>query len=186
MPVDDVPETTPRVIARVGKPHGLRGEVTVEIRTDDPVGRLAPGTVVAVDPAERGPLTVHSARVHQGVHLLGFDGVTDRSQAERLRGLRLITRTTQPHGATRRHDEDDPEEYYEDEVVGLAVQLPSGAPVGYVSALHTRPAQDLLEVRTHEERTALVPFVAALVPLVDIPAGLVVIDPPPGLLELDA
>ena len=171
----------PRVLARVGMPHGLRGEVTIEVRTDDPETRLAPGTTLAVEPADNDVLTVRSVRIHQGTYLVAFDGVSDRSEAERLRGVRLV-------GDSASHTdppETGGEEYYEDELVGLRVETAAGEHVGQVSALHTRPAQDLLEVRILDDSTALVPFVAALVPVVDVAAGRVVIDPPPGLLDLD-
>jgi 16S rRNA processing protein RimM len=181
---EPVPGETHRVVARVGKPHGLRGEVTVELRTDDPDRRLAPGTVVAVHPEPHGPLTVRSARIHQGVYLVGFEGVQDRTGAERLRGLQLLAAVAEPQGPSG-EDLSDAEEYYEDELLGLVVELPSGAPVGTVSALHTRPVQDLLEVRRADDHTVLVPFVSALVPVVDLAGGRVVIDPPAGLLELD-
>lgn len=165
------------VVARVGKPHGLRGEVTVQVHTDDPEGRLVPGAVFATEPAGRGPLTLRSVRVHQGTYLLGFEGHPDRTAAEALRGTRLLV-----------DDEDEVEEeddaWREEDLLGFAVVLPDGTALGEVGALHLREVQDLLEVRTADGREVLVPFVEELVPEVDEEARRVVVDPPPGLLEL--
>lgn len=164
--------------ARIGKAHGLRGEVTVQVHTDAPHARFVPGAVFATDPAERGPLTLRCAREHQGTWLLGFEGATDRSAAESLRGTRLLV-------ATDDDADGDEDAWYESELVGLAVDDPAGTRIGEVVALHTRPAQDLLEVRLSDGRTGLVPFVAALVPDVDVAGGRVVVDAPDGLFDLD-
>ena len=162
------------VAARVGKPHGLRGEVTVQVHTDDPEGRFVPGAVFATEPPERGPLTLRSVRVHQGIYLLGFEGHPDRTAAEALRGTRLLV---------AEQDEADDEGWREEDLLGFEVVLPDGSRVGTVSALHVRPVQDLLEVRT-DHGQVLVPFVEELVPEVDEEQRRVVVDPPPGLLEL--
>lgn len=161
------------LVARIGKPHGLRGEVTVRVHTDSPAERFVKGTVFTTDP-DRGVLTLRSARVHNGIQLLAFDEATDRTAAEELRGTRL-------HVAA---DEED-DAYYEDDLVGLAVVDTTGTAIGTVAALHTRPAQDLLEVEvTATGSIAYIPFVEQLVPQVDLDTGRVVVDPPPGLLDL--
>lgn len=164
------------VVARIGKPHGLRGEVTVQVHTDDPQGRFVPGAQLATDPAARGPLTLATVRVHQGTYLLGFEGHTDRTAAEALRGTRLLV--------AEEDEAEDDDAWREEELIGLAVRLVDGTPLGEVSALHVREVQDLLEVRTPQGRLVLIPFVDELVPEVDEEAGTVVVDPPPGLLEL--
>lgn len=170
------------VAARIGKPHGLRGEVTVQVHTDDPQGRLVPGAVFLTDPAARGPLTLASVRVHQGIYLLGFEGHGDRSAAEALRGTRLLVTDEEDDAA----DEDGGEDAWrEEDLLGLTVVLVDGTPLGEVSALHLRDVQDLLEVRTVDGREVLIPFVEELVPEVDEAARRVVVDPPTGLLELD-
>ncbi len=163
------------LVARIGKPHGLRGEVTVQVHTDNPQDRFVPGAEFSTEPPERGPLTLASVRVHQGTYLLGFAGVPDRSTAETLRDTRLVT----VHA-----DEEDDEGWYEQDLLGFAVVLVDGTVVGEVGALHTRPVQDLLEVRLDRGGQALVPFVEELVPQVDEEARRVVIDPPAGLLDL--
>jgi 16S rRNA processing protein RimM len=174
---DMTPTSTHRV-ARIGKPHGLRGEVTVQVHTDNPQDRFVPGAAFATDPPQRGPLTLQTVRVHQGVYLLGFDGVPDRTAAESLRGTGLVV--------TEAEAADEEEGWYEEDLLGFTVALADGTVVGEVSALHTRPVQDLLEVRLSDGRQALVPFVEELVPEVDEESRRVVVEPPPGLLDLDA
>ncbi|WP_122261501.1 ribosome maturation factor RimM [Ornithinimicrobium cerasi] len=163
------------VAARIGRPHGLRGEVTVQVHTDDPDSRFVVGATFPTDPAARGPLSLRSVRVHQGTYLLGFEGHPDRSAAEALRGTLLLV-ADEP--------EDDPGEgWREEDLLGFAVVTPEGTDLGTVSGLHLRPVQDLLEVRTPRGQV-LVPFVDELVPEIDEDARRVVVDPPPGLLEL--
>ncbi len=165
--------------ARIGKPHGLRGEVTVQTHTDDPEGRFVVGTRFATE-AEPGSgvprsLTLRSARLHRDIWLLGFEEVPDRTGAESLRGTRLLVEASA--------DADD-DGWYEDELTGLEAVDPAGTPLGTVAGLETGPAQDLLVLRLPDGRTALVPFVEAIVTHVDAAAGRVVVDAPPGLLDL--
>lgn len=169
------------VVARIGKPHGLRGEVTVQLHTDAPEERFVPEARFETDP-DRGPLTIAGTRVHQGVWLLRFEEAGDRTAAEALRGTRLLL----DEDAT--DDEDDEDAWYEDGLVGVQARDPEGAVLGEIIALDVRPAQDLLTVRLLDGRQALVPFVAEIVSTVDLdPADPhVVIDAPPGLLDLDA
>jgi 16S rRNA processing protein RimM len=164
------------VVARIGKAHGLRGEVTVQVRTDAPDQRFVPGARFAADPTAAGPLLLRSARDHNGVLLLAFDGVDDRSAAEALRGVTLLA------SADAETQEEDA--WFESDLAGLAVLLPSGERVGEVASVEARPSQDLLVVRLSDGVEARVPFVRALVPVVDVDGGHVVIDPPEGLLEL--
>jgi 16S rRNA processing protein RimM len=165
------------VVARIGRPHGIRGVVSVEVRTDDPEGRLAPGSTVRTDPASAGPLTIVDGHVHSGRLLLTFEGYDDRAAAERLRGV-LIVADVDPG-----HRLEDPDEYYDSQLVGLAVRTVSGEPVGYLEEVLHLPGQDVFAVRRADDTEVLVPFVAAMVPSVDLDAGEVVIDPPPGLLS---
>ena len=78
------------VVGRVGRPHGIRGELTVQVHTDDPDLRFAAGSVLATEPAVRGPLTVSSSRWHSGRLLVTFAGYNDRGSAEDLRGTTLV------------------------------------------------------------------------------------------------
>jgi 16S rRNA processing protein RimM len=171
------------VVGRVGRPHGIRGELTVQVHTDDPDLRFADGSVLATEPAERGPLTISSSRWHSGRLLVRFDGCDDRTAAEDLRGTLLVMDSAEV-GPTA-----DPDEFHDYELVGLRVVTVAGDQVGVVTdVLHQ--GQNLLVVGPAPDqpggRQILVPFVRAVVPEVDVKAGRVVIDPPPGLLDLDA
>ncbi|GAA4074769.1 ribosome maturation factor RimM [Actinomadura miaoliensis] len=164
------------VIGRVGRPHGVRGELTIDVRTDDPDRRFAPGTELATDPAAAGPLTVEHARWHSGRLLVRFSGVDDRDAADELRGTWLVVDPSDiPSSA-------DPDEFHDQELIGLAVVTVDGTEVGTVAEVRHH-GQDLLVVRRTGGGEALVPFVAALVPEVDVPGGRLRIDPPPGLLD---
>lgn len=191
------------LVARLGKPHGLRGEATAQVHTDVPAQRFVPGAQFVTEPASAGPLTLRSARLNKDVWLLAFEEATDRTAVEALRNTRLFAEVErEAHAASPDDDEsgdgaagggagqdrdveEQPEDgWYEDELIGLAVVTVAGERVGEVSALHTRQTQDLLEVRRVGGGTALVPFVDEIVPEVDVEAGVITIDPPEGLLEL--
>lgn len=163
------------VVARIGKPHGLKGEVTVRLHTDAPEDRFVVGAVFSTEPAAVGSLTLRTHRVHNGTHLLSFEEAVDRTAAEGLRGTRLLV-------PAQETEEDDA--WYAEDLVGLEVVDPDGEPLGIVVELHDRPVQDLLEVRLTNGRTGYVPFVEQLVPVVDVDGGRVVVDPPPGLFDL--
>lgn len=165
------------VVGRIGRPHGVRGEVTVEVRTDEPESRFAPGTALATDPVATGPLTVEGTRWHKGILLLSVVGVNDRESAEDLRGTLLVIDSGDipPTG--------DPDEFYDHQLVGLAVVTTAGDDVGeVVDVLHH--GQDLLVVRGQARAEVYIPFVKALVPEIDLEKGVLVVDPPPGLLGL--
>ncbi|MGD0926741.1 MAG: ribosome maturation factor RimM [Streptosporangiaceae bacterium] len=223
------------VVGRITRPHGVRGEVSVEVRTDEPDRRFAVGRVLATDPVAAGPLTVESARWHSGRLLIQFAGVTDRNGADDLRGIWLTLDSAEAGPS------DDPDEFHDAELIGLAVVTTSGEPVGRVTDVR-HFGQDLLVIepgpagssaeplagpgraspdqaspgragpdqagpglagparpgrgpggpalaargraRGAPDGELLIPFVAAIVPEVDVAAGRLVIDPPPGLLEL--
>ncbi len=167
------------VVGRIGKPHGVRGVVTVEPRTDEPDRRFTAGTEFVVDGSAR-LLKVEQTHWHSGRLLLTFEGVHDREAAETLRGILLEI--------DRPVDEipEDPEEFYDDTLEGCAVELVTGEPVGTVREVVHLPSQDLLAITRPELSEVLVPFIHQFVPTVDIAARRIVIDPPSGLLELDA
>ena len=127
------------VVGRIARPHGVRGEVSVEVHTDEPERRFAVGSVLATDPAGTGPLTVASARWHTGRLLVGFAGITDRNQAEDLRGIWLTLDSAQAGPS------DDPDEFHDHELIGLAVVTVSGEPVGRVTDVR-HFGQDLLVI----------------------------------------
>jgi len=165
------------VVARIGKAHGLRGEVTVQVLTGAPDERFVPGATFVTEPVAAGPLVLRSARDHNGILLLGFEHTDDRTGAEALRGIKLL--------ADALEDDGDEDAWYERDLVGLKAVTVGGEEVGEVTALESRPAQDLLVLRLTDGRQARVPFVTAIVPEVDIAGGRVVLDPPAGLLDLN-
>jgi 16S rRNA processing protein RimM len=215
------------IVGRIGRPHGIRGEVVVGVRTDEPDLRFAVGAVLDAErtlapdtgaragrqagsdgarqagsdgarqaesdgarqaesdgdpPAEPAgdKLTVASARWHSGQLLIGFAGITDRTTAGGLTGSWLTVDASQlPSSA-------DPDEFRDHELIGMSVRTVGGDVVGVVTdVLHY--GQDLLVIRRDPAGTsaseAMVPFVQAIVPDVDVKAGVIVIDPPPGLID---
>jgi len=233
------------IVGRIVRPHGIRGEVIVEVRTDEPEARFVPGRALATEAPARpgaatatnGPavpgagaasvsggapavpgagaasvsggapavpgagtasggaaslepepgavrwvvpptLTIEVVRSHQGRLIIGFEGVADRSVAEELRGVLLCVDSADVAPPA------DPDEFLDHQLVGLSVVTPAGEPLGEVAAIDHAPASDLLVLRRPAGGTALVPFVKAIVPEVDLAAGRVVVDPPEGLLEL--
>jgi 16S rRNA processing protein RimM len=166
------------VVGRVGRPHGVRGELTVELRTDDPETRFAPGSVLRTEPADKGPLTVTEMRPRSGGLVVAFDGVSDREGAEALRGVVLVVDSA----SLPPLDVDD--EWYDHQLVGLHVETVSGDRVGELAEVVHSAGTDLLAVRAEDGRELLVPFVREIVPTVDVAGGRVVVDPPEGLLDL--
>ncbi|NJQ02300.1 ribosome maturation factor RimM [Streptomyces zingiberis] len=165
------------VVARIGRAHGIKGEVAVEVRTDEPELRLAPGAVLTTDPAATGPLTVESGRVHSGRLLLRFAGVRDRGAAEALRNTLLIAEIDPEETP------EDPDEFYDHQLVGLDVVTAGGEAVGRITGISHLPSQDLLVVERAEGGEVLIPFVSEIVPEIDLRARRVRVDPPPGLLD---
>jgi 16S rRNA processing protein RimM len=150
------------LVGRVGKAHGLRGDVVVDVRTDEPGRRFAVGTRFATP---LGDLTVASTHWHGSRLLVRFDEIRDRDAAAALRGAEL--RTYVP--ANERPD--DPEEFYDHQLVGLSVVDASGRRVGEVTEVLHLPAQDLLAVSRLDGSDTLLPFVRELVPGVDLGGG---------------
>ncbi|WP_159610411.1 ribosome maturation factor RimM [Glutamicibacter sp. JC586] len=164
-------------VARIGKPHGIRGEVTVQVQTDNPEERFTPGTEIIVVDGPVKTLTVKNARWNKTILLLSFKEIADRNQAETLRGARLeIDVSDAP--------EDDSDEWYEHELLDLKVML-DGQQVGIITGLRTNPAQDLLVFEDNEGEEIYLPFVDEFVPEIDPEAGIVRITPPAGLLTLN-
>ena len=164
------------VVATVGRAHGLRGEVALDVRTEVPEERFAVGAVLATRPPEAGPLRVARTRRQGARWYVTFAEAGDRTAAEGLRGVELVVEVASS-------DEDDA--WYPHELVGLRVERPDGSLVGEVVALEHLPAQDALLVREPGGERTLVPFVRAIVPVVDVAGGRVVVDPPAGLLAAD-
>jgi 16S rRNA processing protein RimM len=152
-------------VGRITKPHGVRGDVLVQLTTDL-TSRLDTGSVLDTD---RGPLTVVRAAVHQDRWIVQFDGFVDREQAESWRGV--VLRAEPVDGAI-----EDDDAYWVHELVGATVVLADGTEVGTVDEVESNPASDLLVL----DKGTLVPvvFITAQEP------GRVTIDPPEGLFDL--
>jgi 16S rRNA processing protein RimM len=150
------------VVGRVAKAHGLRGDVLVDIRTDEPERRFEPGAVLQ---SPSGPLTLRSARWHGRRLLATFAEVTDRTAAEALRGQQLLVQVDADQNP------DDPDEYYDHQLVGLHAVDPAGQVLGEVVEMLHLPAQELVAIRSPSGQELLVPFVRDLVADVDVAAG---------------
>ena len=179
----DINTNTVRV-ARIGKPHGIRGEVTVEVFTDSPDTRFAQGNVVDVVSVSKtqssfSHLTVEKARWNNKILLLKFEEFSDRNTAESLRNYELYAQADDPL--------DEDEGWYADELIGFSVYKDeiTSTKIGEVTDLITGAAQDLLQVQLSDGREVLIPFVEEIVPEIDEDQGAVVISPPAGLLELN-
>ena len=172
-----MPERDLVAVGRIGPARGLRGDVFVQPWTDEPDERFAVGSVLVTEPAAAGPLTVAALSTGGGKLVLRFAGVDDRNAAELLRGTRLMV------PASALPELDDPDEFYDADLIGLAARTVAGDPLGPVKEVaHVAGADYLVLSVDGQER--LVPFVSAIVPTVDVAAGVVVIDPPDGLFDL--
>ncbi|MFI6617596.1 ribosome maturation factor RimM [Streptomyces sp. NPDC050528] len=165
------------VVARIGRAHGIKGEVTVEVRTDEPELRLAPGAVLFTDPAPTGPLTIETGRVHSGRLILRFVGVADRTGAEALRNTLLIAEVD-PEELPEEEDE-----YYDHQLMDLDVVTKDGEEVGRITEISHLPSQDLFIVERPDGSEVMIPFVESIVIEIDLEEQRAVIDPPPGLID---
>lgn len=173
-------ELRPVLVGRLGRAHGLRGAISVDVRTDSPDERFEPGSVLVrgTAGAADGPeLVVADAWWHSGRLLVVFDGYADRTAVEGLRGS-FVYALVDPAEVPAEEGE-----YYDHQLVGLAAQTEAGEPLGVVSEVLHLPGQDLLAIAAPGAPEVLVPFVAELVPVVDVAGGRVVIVPPPGLFD---
>ena len=161
-----------QVVARLGKPHGIRGEVTVEVRTDDPDERFVTGAVFATEP-DIGTLTLARARWHRDRLLLTFDQVTDRNRAEEIRNTLILIDTSA---------DDDEDAWYIEDLIGAEVYR-GDERIGTVAEVTPGAAQDLIHVQLTAGGEALIPFVEEIVPVVDLEHNRIEIDPPAGLID---
>ncbi len=163
-------------IGRVIKSHGIKGEVVVDVTTDEPDIRYAIGEVLNGKQANKDhSLTIDAARAHQGRLLVKFAEVPDRNTADSLRGTRFF--------AAPLDVEDDEDGFYDHDLEGLRI-VHEGEDIGVVTGVMHSPAGETLEVKLGSGKEALIPFVHAIVPEVDLEAGTATITPPEGLLEL--
>ncbi|MEO5535999.1 MAG: ribosome maturation factor RimM [Pseudolysinimonas sp.] len=172
--------TTQLRVGRLTKAHGLKGALKLELFTDEPERRFTPGAIFTLQVPTSSPwhgktLELTELRWYNSHPVGFFKDVDDRSAAETLvRAILWID-----HDLTEVSTE--PDAWYDHQLVGLRV-LRDGQDVGRVARVEHFPAQDLLAIDVGD-REVLVPFVAAIVPAVDIAAGTVTITPPPGLFE---
>jgi 16S rRNA processing protein RimM len=174
------------IVGRIGRAHGVRGEVGIDLRTDEPERRFGPGERLLTETAPARTLTVTTTRWHSGRLLVKFAEVSDRTAAEEFRNVLVLADVPDDERPA------DPDEFYDRDLVGLAVRTTDGATAGTVGTVGTvgsvvhLPAQDLLEIRRTDGRTVLVPLVTELVPIVELDEGYVVVADRPGLLDPDA
>lgn len=168
------------VVGRIVKAHGITGEVVVDVRTDDPDVRFAPGTSLRGRPGKGGEergYTIESVREHGGRLLVRLAGVDDRNAADALRGILFLVDSQELPPI------EDPDEYYDHQLEGMRVRTEDGVDIGAVTEVLHTAAGELLAVRAGD-REVLVPFVSAIVTSVSLADQLIEIDPPEGLLEI--
>jgi 16S rRNA processing protein RimM len=165
-------------VGRIGRPHGVRGELTIEVRTDEPERRFADGAILVTDSDEHPQVVVEATRWHQSTLLLTLVGIADRNQAESLRNVVL---QVEVDAFEKPEDED---EFYDHQLKGMIVVC-DGSTIGTVIDVAHLPAQDVLVIAGEDERELFVPFVRDIVPVVDLRSRSIVITPPPGLFDLD-
>jgi 16S rRNA processing protein RimM len=170
------------VIGRIAKAHGVTGEVVVDVRTDDPAERFAPGAVLRGRKPRGGPersFIVETVREHSGRLLVRLTGVGDRNAADELRGTLFLVESADLPPI------EDPDEFYDHQLEGLAVRTLDGTAVGTVTEVLHTAAGELLSIKRSEGGELLVPFVSAIVTAVSLAEGTVDIDPPDGLLNIE-
>ncbi len=168
------------VVGRVVKAHGVTGELVVEVRTDDPDSRFAVGSTLRGKPRHGAAreYTVESVRDHGGRLLVRLAGIDDRDAADAMRGVVFVIDSAELPPT------DDPDEFYDHQLEGLAVRTVDGRDVGTVTEVLHTAAGELLAIRRDDGGESLVPFVTAIVTSVSLADRLIEIDPPEGLLEL--
>ena len=156
-------------VARIGAPHGVRGEVRLWTFTEDPLAVLHYGPLTTRDGSRAFEVT--KARQAKDHLVATIKGVADRTAAEKLNRLELyIARDQLP--------EPGDDEYYHADLIGLAAETAAGEPLGRVLAIHNFGAGDIIEIAPPSGSTLLLPFSNAVVPTVDMKAGRVVIELP--------
>jgi 16S rRNA processing protein RimM len=162
-------------VGRIGRAHGIRGEVTVAPFTDDPGARFGVGSELQTDSLRWPVLTVAGARQSGPVQVVGFEGITDRNTAELLRGIVLLVE------AESLPEPEDEDEFYDHQLVGLVVLSRGGEVLGEVVDVMHPPAAPVLVVNRPDGTEELVPFVKVIVPEVDLLGRTLVVEPPDGM-----
>lgn len=162
------------IVGVVGRAHGIRGDVSIDVRTDEAARRFTRGTVMTTESGKK--LEIATVKWHQGRLLLSFENYPDRTAVEALRGEVLVVEVAGDESPS------GPEEYFDRQLVGLRVLAADGEAAGEVIQVQHFPAQDLLVVETPTGER-LIPFVSDLVPVVDLEAGHLQLADVGGLLE---
>lgn len=163
-------------VARIGRPHGIKGEVTIENLTDRPEERFVEGSTLECDSPLHQMLEISRVRVHQGTWMLTFTQVADRNEAERLRNSRLYADVDLDQTV------EEDESYHIEQLRGLKVQGIDGREIGVVIDVENLPGQDLLKVETvRGER--LIPMVQQFIEEIDLIQGHIVVRLPDGLVD---
>ena len=161
------------VVGRIGRAHGVLGEATIEVQTDDPDTRFQVGNKLTLDDGQQ--LTIRSSRWHNQILLLAFDGVTDRNQIEELRD-QLISSDVDLDSLA-------PGEYHFQQLIGCEVFQQNGELIGAVDEIVKLPGQDLLSVNRAGAQV-LIPMVKQIIIEIDVSAKKIVVNPPEGLLDV--
>ncbi len=161
------------VVGRIGRAHGVLGEATIEVRTDDPEQRFTVGGKLTTNSGQE--LTIKSARWHNQILLLSFEGINNRDQIESLKDELISSEVDFSNLA--------PGEYHYQQLLGAKVFLQTGELVGNVTEIVALPGQDLLAV-DHLGREVLIPMVKAIITNIDIANKKIEINPPEGLLDV--
>lgn len=168
-------------VGRLLKAHGLKGAIKLELYTDSPNERFVPGAVFTLQVPDDSPwfgksLTVKELRWYNAQPVIFLEGIEDRNQAETLIKAILIVQQDLSQAPT------EPDAWYDQQLIGLKVYR-DGNEVGSVSQVEHLPSQDLLIIKTLDDKEVMLPFVKQMVPEVDIPGGKITITPPLGLFE---
>ena len=162
------------VVGRIGRAHGVQGEATIEVRTDNPEQRFAIGEELTTDTGRK--LKITGNRWHNQILLLTFAGVSDRNQVEELKDLLLHAEVDA--------EQNQPGEYHFQQLIGAQVKLSDGEIVGAVTEVVALPGQDLLAVST-QKGEVLIPMVKQIILSIDTANKIIVINPPEGLLDVE-
>ena len=162
------------VVGRIGRAHGVQGEATIEVRTDDPDIRFAVGQKLTL--ADGRSLAISGNRWHNQILLLSFSGINDRNQVEALRDQLLYAEVDT--------NSTEPGEYHFQQLIGSQVVLPDGSNLGLVSEVVQLPGQDLLSVAS-QKGEVLIPMVKQIIISIDVDKKLIKINPPEGLLDVE-
>lgn len=161
------------VVGRIGRAHGVLGEATIEVQTDDPDIRFQVGNKLTLDDGRQ--LTIRSSRWHNQILLLAFDGVDDRNLIEELRD-QLISSDVDLGSLA-------PGEYHFQQLIGCEVFQQNGELIGAVDEIVKLPGQDLLSV-SRAGGQVLIPMVKQIIIEIDVLAKKIVVNPPEGLLDV--